>query len=182
MEKVIYDRNSNEFSEEDTDFFWFSIFRKIYMRSQDPGVDKDCQDNYKSLGSYLEDHLHAGTEQQGKIARTAFLFLIIGQGDKAGVEKIIHDYPNLCDFKTHMRTIPGQIFHPDMCREYNIQVSPLTLALKKRDVDLLHLLHNSVWGEVKLFSSNVVMKMKVALCLDILRKDLTFFEKLDISN
>ena len=47
-------------------------------------------------------------------------------------------------------------------------------------MDLLHLLHNSVWGKVMLFSRNV-MQMNVTMCLNILREDKTFFDNLDSS-
>ena len=123
LEKVIYDRRTSEFSLENSDFFWFTVLRKVYMKSMDPSIQEQSKTMYKSLASYLEENLYRETEQYGKIARTAALFLAVENRDKVTVEKMLDDFPNRSHFYKHMRTIPGQIFPKDVFLQHPINVS-----------------------------------------------------------
>ena len=135
---------------------------------------------YKSLASYLEENLYRETEQYGKIARTAAIFLAVENRDKVTVDIFLDDFPNRSHFYKHMRTIPGQIFPKDAFLQHLINVSPVALALRQKDVGMLQLLHKSIWGKELMFTKKV-MQLNVNLCLELLREDEAFFENPDLS-
>ena len=127
LEEVIFDRQNNEFSPEDSDYFWFSVLKKIYKYSYDKAKVESQQKAYMALASFLEESLYQGCEQYGQIARTARLFLAVDEGDSATVQRILDEFKKKFHFQTYMRAIPGEIFPIGSYDKDPVLVIPLPL-------------------------------------------------------
>ena len=160
LETVIFDRRNNKFSVYDSDFFWFTVLRKLYIYSCDPAKEESHQNIYKNLAGYLEENLYKDCATYGQIARTAKLFLEVENGGHHRVEDLLKTFQTQLHFHKHMRVIPGMIFPIGSFYEEVVHVTPVALALRQRDIRMVNLLCKYRWGKQTMFKvKNMQMKL-----------------------
>ena len=179
LEDVIFDKQKDQFDQDNSAFFWFTILRKLYMHSKCP-TKEASRGLYTSLASYLEDILFRNSEDYGKLARTAKLFLAAETGDTDTVEDILSKFKPKTHFYLHMRSVHCHIFPSGVYDHSRIFVTPVALALRKRDVKMLSLLCSHSVGREPMFrgqgtNPEIEQRKVVTLALEAIRDDQDFF-------
>ena len=188
LEDVIYDKT--EFSVEDSQYFWFTVIRKLLIKSKS---DKD--ESYSELISYLDETLYRDTEDKGKIVRTTQLHLAVETSNHTAVTQLLKEFPARTDFITYMQAMPSMIFPSGLYDSEPFLITPVTLALKQMDLEMINIFCNNnvldinteldedeevwCWGMqpiIKRKNSGFCGRRKLSVCLNVLRKSKHFFD------
>ena len=188
--EVIFDKTSSEFCKEDSQYFWFTVIRKLL-------VNKD-NDKYKELIKYLNDTLDNENDDYEKLVRTTKLYLAVEGSDHTAVRDIIEQFPAQTDYITYIQAMPGVIFPRGAYDDEAFLITPLTLALKHQDAEMVNILcslddsankmneskETWCWGVQPLIKRKITgfcRKRKLSLCLEVLRNDEQFFESMNLN-
>ena len=123
-------------------------------------------------------------------------FLAVEKRDHATVKGILESYPDKENFITYMHAIPSMIFPRGLYDDDPFLITPVTLALRQEDLAMVNLFCNYknlkskedkitkeketfCWAMQPLIKrkiSGFSRKMKLSLCLDVLRNNEHFFK------
>ena len=176
--EVIFDGRNSRFSSEESDYFWYTVLRKIFIYSSDSSKCEAYKTALKNLSKYLEESLLNGFQ----IERTTWLFLSVEKSDYETVKDLLERYPKHCQFTSYIRAIPGIIFPKDSYRGEVIQINPVAIALRKGDIKMLNLLCHYPRYQTPPLGMTGKWKMDITLCCDILRDNEDFFDNPDLPN
>ena len=129
--EVIFDRKLGEFCTEASQYFWFTVIRKLLIK-------KDTEE-YSQLIRYLNDTLDSENDDHEKLVRTTKLYLAVETRDPAAVRDIIEKYPARTDYITYIQAMPGVIFPRAAYDEEPFLITPVTLALKHQDEEMVNI-------------------------------------------
>ena len=180
LENVIYNKAEGKFDAGNSQFFWFTVLRKLHIHKRDP-TSRKSQIAYANLTSFLEENLFQTSGQHEALRSTVTLYLAVEEGDADSAEEILNEIVDSSGVIPYMRALPGAIFPSGSYQNDPVLVTPVALALKQKDIKMLSLLC-SFWQKEAMFQEAVSRDSHrerdrvTSLCLEIIREDTDFFK------
>ena len=180
LENVIYNKAEGKFDANDSQFFWFTVLRKLHIHRRDPRRGK-TQTSYANLTTFLEDNLFQASGEHEAFRKAVSLFLAVEDEDADSAEEILTEIGDNCGVIPFMRALPGALFPYGSYQNDPVLVTPVALALKQKDIKMLSLLcscwrKEGIFQEIGKRNPQRERDRVTSLCLEIMRDDSDFFK------